>query len=77
VALLHDEQWTICAVPMSRPCSVCWACQGSDDARCQSRPFDDDLDGVAERLNQVLPAEWYPSGARETRTEVIELRSGV
>jgi len=36
--------------------------------------FDDDLDGVAERLNQVPPAEWYPSGTRETRGEVIELR---
>jgi integrase len=36
--------------------------------------FDDDLDGVAERLNAVPPAEWYPSGTRETRAEVIELR---
>jgi integrase len=36
--------------------------------------FDDDLDGVAERLNAVPPAEWYPSGTRETRGEVIELR---
>jgi integrase len=36
--------------------------------------FDDDLDGVAERLNQAPPAEWYPSGTRETRAEVIELR---
>jgi integrase len=36
--------------------------------------FDDDLDGVAERLNQARPAEWYPSGTRETRGEVIELR---
>jgi integrase len=36
--------------------------------------FDDDLDGVAERLNQAWPAEWYPSGTRETRGEVIELR---
>jgi hypothetical protein len=34
--------------------------------------FDDDFDGVAERLNQALPAEWYPSGTREPRTEVIE-----
>ena len=37
--------------------------------------FDDDLDGVAERLNQVPPAEWYPSGTREGRGEVVELRS--
>src|SRR5215212_95584 len=29
--------------------------------------FDDDLDGVAERLNAVPPAEWYPSGTRATR----------
>jgi integrase len=36
--------------------------------------FDDDLDGVAERLNAVPPAEWYPSGTGETRGEVIELR---
>jgi integrase len=36
--------------------------------------FDDDLDGVAERLNQERPAEWYPSGTRENRGEVIELR---
>jgi integrase len=38
--------------------------------------FDDDLDGVAERLSQGQPPEWYPSGTRETRGEVIELRSG-
>jgi hypothetical protein len=36
--------------------------------------FDDDLDGVAERLDQARPAEWYSSGTRETRAEVIELR---
>jgi integrase len=35
--------------------------------------FDDDLDGVAERLDQ----EWYPIGTRETRGEVIELRPSV
>jgi hypothetical protein len=29
--------------------------------------FDDDLDGVAERLDQARPAEWYPSGTDETR----------
>jgi integrase len=39
--------------------------------------FDDDLDGVAERLNQVPPAEWYPTGTREGRGEVVELRSGL
>jgi integrase len=39
--------------------------------------FDDDLDGVAERLNQPRPAEWYPSGTRDTRAEVIELRPGL
>jgi integrase len=38
--------------------------------------FDDDLDGVAERLNQARPGEWYPIGIRETGAEVIELRSG-
>ena len=35
------------------------------------------IDGVAERSNQALPAEWYLSGAAEPRTVVIELRSGV
>jgi integrase len=39
--------------------------------------FDDDLDGVAERLDQARPAEWYPSGTDETRGEVIELRPGL
>jgi hypothetical protein len=24
--------------------------------------FDDDLDGVGERLNEARPAEWYPFG---------------
>jgi Phage integrase family len=38
--------------------------------------FDDDLDGVAERLNEARPAEWYPSGTRDTGAEVIELRKG-
>jgi hypothetical protein len=38
--------------------------------------FDDDLDGVAERLNQARPAEWYPAGTHERRAEVIELRPG-
>jgi integrase len=38
--------------------------------------FDDDLDGVAERLNQAQPAEWYPIGTRDTGAEVIELRKG-
>jgi integrase len=39
--------------------------------------FDDDLDGVAERLNQARPAEWYPAGTHERRAEVIELRPGL
>jgi integrase len=39
--------------------------------------FDDDLDGVGERLNQARPAEWYPSGTHETAGEVIELRPSV
>jgi len=34
--------------------------------------FDDDLDGVAIKMDQ----EWYPIGTRETRAEVIELRPG-
>ncbi len=34
--------------------------------------FDGELEGVAERMDQ----EWYRSGTRDTRAEVIELRSG-
>jgi integrase len=34
--------------------------------------FDDDLDGVAERLGAVPPPEWYPTGTRETSAEVID-----
>jgi integrase len=39
--------------------------------------FDDDLDGVAERLDRAHPVEWYPSGTREPRGEVVELRPGL
>jgi integrase len=35
--------------------------------------FDDDLDGVAERLDAATAQEWYPIGTREHRAEVIEL----
>jgi hypothetical protein len=77
VTLLHDEQLDDLRCAIVKAVQRMRACQGSDDARCLFGPFDDDFDGVAERLNQALPAEWYPSGTREPRTEVIELRSGL
>jgi integrase len=36
--------------------------------------FDDDLDGVAERLNRAATADKYPLSTNEQRAEVIELR---
>jgi integrase len=36
--------------------------------------FDDDLDGVAERLNRAATADTYPLSTNEQRAEVIELR---
>ena len=36
--------------------------------------FDDDLDGVADRLSATVH-QWYPAGTRPSRAEVIELRS--
>jgi integrase len=36
--------------------------------------FDDDLDGVAERLNRAATADMYPLSTNEHRAEVIELR---
>jgi hypothetical protein len=39
--------------------------------------FEDDLDGVAERLNVAVAADKYPLSTRERRAEVIELRSGL
>ena len=36
--------------------------------------FDDDLDGVAERLNRSATADKYPLSTNEQRAEVIELR---
>ena len=39
--------------------------------------FDDDLDGVAERLDAATAADKYPLSTREPRDEVIELRPGV
>jgi integrase len=37
--------------------------------------FDDDLDGVAERLNIAAAADKYPLSTAEQRAEVIELRT--
>jgi integrase len=37
--------------------------------------FDDDLDGVAERLNVAAAADKYPLSTVEQRAEVIELRT--
>jgi hypothetical protein len=39
--------------------------------------FEDDLDGVAERLNLAVAADKYPLSTQERRAEVIELRSGL
>ena len=39
--------------------------------------FDDDLDGVAERLDAAAVADKYPLSTREPRGEVIELRPGL
>jgi integrase len=36
--------------------------------------FDDDLDGVAERLHAASTSDGYPMGTEERRGEVIELR---
>ena len=36
--------------------------------------FDDDLDGVAERLDAASASDGYPMGTKERRGEVIELR---
>ena len=36
--------------------------------------FDDDLDGVGERLNRAAAADKYPLSTNEQRAEVIELR---
>jgi len=36
--------------------------------------FEDDLDGVAERLEAATVADGYPVGTRDGRAEVINLR---
>jgi hypothetical protein len=38
--------------------------------------FDDDLDGVAERLNRAAAAEKYPLSTQESVAGMIELRPG-
>jgi integrase len=39
--------------------------------------FDDDLDGVAERLDAATVADGYPVGTRVSRAEVVELRASL